>query len=162
MKLMAVINTMYQTRIQTASVEIPGVEGFYFTLEKRPISNLGDNVAEGNIVSTTDFKDGTVYKWFHNGDVERVEVNGTKTIWWAAPTMSEVINLYPYKDVYCRFYPNGAITMKANGFAYYWGPSISGNVQKGSYWITSCGCNYCYSEYLSDISEDYYMSDGYY
>jgi hypothetical protein len=153
---------MYQTRIQTATVEIPGVEGFYFTLEKRPISDLQCKITPGTVVTTTDFDDGAIYNWFENGDVERIEVNGTKTTWWAAPTRSEVINQNPYKEMYCRFYANGSITLKAKGNSYYWGPLIPGYPQKGIYHITSCKCNDCYNDYLSDISEDYYMSDSYY
>lgn len=153
---------MYQTRIQTATVEIPGVEGFYFTLERRPISDLECKISPGIVVTTTDFDDGAIYKWFENGDVERIEVDGTKTTWWAAPTMSEVINQNPYKETYCRFYADGSIVLKAKGNSYYWGPFIPGYSQKGIYQITSCKCNDCYNDYLSDISEDYYMSDSYY
>jgi hypothetical protein len=154
---------MSQTRLQTATVIIAGVDNFYFTLEKRPIPNseFEDRITVGNIVTTTSPKDGCLYKWFHNGDIERIETNGTKTTWWAVPTMDSVINRRPNDEFYCRFYPNGTITMAVSGSNFYWGPLIAGEPQTGSYWVTSCQCDDCYDDYLSDCSRHYYRSHCY-
>lgn len=141
---------MSQTRLQSANVRIPGVEHYYHTLEKRPIidPSIQDRVTLGNMVRTMT-KDGTLYQWFHDGDVCRTAPDGTITTWWSAPTMNDMINRTPDEAMYCRFYSSGAIGMRLYNKDYYWGPLISGEPIIGENQVTTCYCEDCYDDYGS-------------
>ena len=152
---------MPQTRIQTASVDIPGVEDCYQILEKCPIIDpaIQDRLVEGNLVITMT-SDRTKFIWEHNGDVIRIQSDGIITRWWGVPSMNYAINRNP-DGMYCRFYSNGSISMRVYGGFYYWGPLISGEPVIGEHQIVPCQCDDCYDDYFSDCSRHYYRSNCY-
>lgn len=153
---------MSQTRVQSADVQIPGVEDCQRTLEKCPIIDpaVADRLIEGNRIVTIT-SDNTKFIWEHNGDVIRHDADGTVTTWWAVPSMNAAINRNPDEGMYCRFYPNGSISMRVYGGAFYWGPLVSGDPVIGESIVGACDCYDCYDDYQSICSRHYYRSECY-
>jgi hypothetical protein len=153
---------MPQTRLQSAHVQISGVESCYHTLEKCPImdSTVADRLTEGNRIITVT-SNNTKFIWEHNGDVIRHDEDGTITTWWAVPTMNAAINRNPHEGMYYRFYPNGSIGMRVNEGAFYWGPLVSGEPVIGESIVSVCDCYDCYYDHESICSRHYYGSDCY-
>ena len=145
---------MATTRVQSAGVSVPWTTMDFLTIEPRPVHRpiMVHPHDEVRVLTS----DGTIIRWRDNGDVIRTTPCGEITTWWSVPTMSDIVNRPP-EGVFCRFYPDGRVTMSLNPITWLWGPPVTGEFTEGIFNIASCTCINCEDEIMDwDDCRQYY------
>ena len=138
---------MALTRKQTATVSFPWTTLTFQTIEPRPTHKPVMKEAHETVEVRT--PDGTIFRWFSNGDVQRKEVFGRTTWWWVAPTIGDAVTGETglVDGTFCQFHPGGEITLARHGLTFYWGKhNLLRDHVVGSMCILPCECDACWAD----------------